>query len=107
MRLVRSHLLPFRVFPLRRFPALSSLPGHMPAQLARWPAVGNTAMSVPISARMVSAVRRWTPGDRHQALDLRGERAELLRDVGANGGDRVLEVVEVGEDLAEQERMVG
>ena len=25
------------------------------------PAVGNTAMSVPISARIVSAVRRWTP----------------------------------------------
>ena len=33
-----------------------------------------------------------------------GERAELLLDVGANGGDRLLEVVEVREDLAEQER---
>jgi len=44
------------------------------------------------------------PGDRHQALNLWGERAELLLDVGANGGDRLLEVVEVREDLAEQER---
>src|SRR5207245_7269289 len=47
------------------------------------------------------------PGDRHPALNLWGERAELLLDVGANGGDRLLEVVEVREDLAEQERMVG
>jgi hypothetical protein len=31
----RSHLLPFRVRPLRRWPALSSCPGHRGAQLAR------------------------------------------------------------------------
>src|SRR5262245_61044805 len=37
----RSHRLPLVVRPLRRLPALSLLPGHIPAQLARWPAVGN------------------------------------------------------------------
>src|SRR3954470_13092877 len=35
--------------------------GQRPAQLARCPAVGNTLMSMPISATMTSAVRRATP----------------------------------------------
>ena len=33
------------------------LPGHRPAQLARWLAVGNTLISTPISATMPHAVR--------------------------------------------------
>ena len=39
----------------RRLPALSWLPGHIPAQDARWPAVGKRLMSVPISATSASA----------------------------------------------------
>jgi hypothetical protein len=35
IRAVRSQPLPFRVRPDLRFPALSLLPGHRPAQLAR------------------------------------------------------------------------
>src|SRR5215218_10058831 len=34
----------------------------MPAHEARWPSVGNTAMSAPISAGMTSAERWPTPG---------------------------------------------
>src|SRR3954453_9471714 len=56
-----SHLEPLRVRPERRLPADWSLPGQRPAQLARCPAVGNTLMSVPISATMTSAVRWATP----------------------------------------------
>jgi hypothetical protein len=51
----------FAVRPLRRLPADLSLPGQPPAQLARCRAVGNTLMSIPISATMTSAVRRATP----------------------------------------------
>ena len=35
LRARRSHLEPFLVFPLRRFPPLSLLPGHMPPHEAR------------------------------------------------------------------------
>jgi transposase len=54
---LRRARLPLRVRPERRLPALSSLPGQNPLQLARWPAVGNTVMSTPISAKTRSSVR--------------------------------------------------
>src|SRR3972149_2642159 len=59
---VSSHLEPCRVLPERRLPAERSLPGHWPAQLARWRSEGKRLMSVPISAITDSAVRRWTAG---------------------------------------------
>jgi hypothetical protein len=63
MSTVRKALFPARVRPLRRFPALSSRPGHTAAQLHKWPAVGkNVPTSGLISLRIASAVRRWTPG---------------------------------------------
>ena len=43
-------------------PADSFDPGHTPAQHARWPAVGNTFMSAPVSAMITSATRVDTPG---------------------------------------------
>ena len=43
-------------------PADSFEPGHTPAQDARWPAVGNTLMSAPVSAMITSATRVETPG---------------------------------------------
>src|SRR5262249_26550237 len=58
----KVYWLPLVVRPLRRFPALWSLPGHRPAQLARWPAVGNAAMSVPSSATITSAAPLPRPG---------------------------------------------
>jgi hypothetical protein len=36
MRALRSHFEPLRVLPERRLPADSSLPGHIPAQEAKW-----------------------------------------------------------------------
>lgn len=38
-------------------PADSWLPGQVPAQEAKWAAVGNTVMSAPVSATITSAVR--------------------------------------------------
>ena len=65
-----SHFDPLRVRPERRFPAEWSLPGHWPAQEARWPAVGNTDVSTPISARMFCAVRVSIPSTvRGEALE--------------------------------------
>src|SRR5512132_620553 len=58
----RSHREPLRVVPARCLPADSLLPGQIPAQLAKCPAEVNWPMSVPISARMTSAVRWLTPG---------------------------------------------
>src|SRR5687768_14907986 len=43
-------------------PADSLLPGAVPAQDDRWPAVGNTVMSAPVSAMMISATRSLMPG---------------------------------------------
>ena len=60
-------LEPFRVRPDLRLPADWSLPGHCPAQEARWPALGKTVMSVPISAMITSAERRCTPGIVHNS----------------------------------------
>jgi hypothetical protein len=51
-----------RVLPLLRLPALSLLPGHIPAHDARWPAVGKRVMSTPISATSTSTVHGPTPG---------------------------------------------
>src|SRR5712692_17896 len=58
----RSHLLPLRALPLLRLPALSWLPGHIPAHEARCAALGKRLMSRPISAASTSVVRRPTPG---------------------------------------------
>src|SRR5437868_5660564 len=77
----RSHWLPLVVLPLRRLPALWSLPGHIPAQLARWPALGNFDMSVPISATITSAARDPTPGTRRNraAATAKGAATSAIR----------------------------
>ena len=51
-QVVLSQLALFRTRVERRFPALSSLRGHKPAQETRWPAVGKRDISTPISATM-------------------------------------------------------
>src|SRR5687768_11933466 len=43
-------------------PADSLAPGAVPAHDARWPAVGKTDMSAPVSAMMTSAFRLLIPG---------------------------------------------
>jgi hypothetical protein len=59
---VRSARFPLRVFPERRFPALSSWPGATPAHAARRAAVPKRLIAGPISATIISAPRRSTPG---------------------------------------------
>jgi hypothetical protein len=51
-----------RVRPWRRLPALSSLPGHTPAQEAKREADRKRLMSVPISAKVCRAAVASTPG---------------------------------------------
>src|SRR5215211_2128405 len=98
MRSDRSQGLPLRVFPLRRLPALSLLPGHIPAQDARWLALGKRAMSVPISATSASATYRPTPGIVSRrpiagsSSRTRSATSVLtLGDLGAHAGDRLVE----------------
>ena len=62
VRTVHSSVLPLRVLPERCLPADSLLPGHRPAHDARCAAVGNRAMSTPISEMMTWAARSPIPG---------------------------------------------
>jgi hypothetical protein len=59
---VRSHFESWRGLPERCLPADSRLPGHCPAQEARWALVGKTFMSTPISAISTWAAMRPMPG---------------------------------------------
>src|SRR5690242_10150985 len=59
---VRSQGLPPVVPLLLFFPALRLLPGHTPAHELSSFAEGNCSMSPPVSARIVAALRSWTPG---------------------------------------------
>src|SRR5215831_3193096 len=54
--MVLSWVLPLGVAPLRCLPALRRFPGQTPAHEARCFALGNRAMSVPISAMIAAAV---------------------------------------------------
>ena len=79
-------------------PADSSLPGHVPAQEARWAAVGKRVMSAPISSTITSAVRRPTPGMVCSRRDWSANGGHHPVDLGVDTGhDRgqVVDVVEV------------
>src|SRR6266498_3239925 len=62
MRIEQRWVLPLRRRPERRLPADSLLPGASPAQAARCLAVGNRAMSTPISETTTLATRSPIPG---------------------------------------------
>src|SRR6266542_3583399 len=62
MRIEQRWVLPLRRRPERRLPADSWLPGHSPAQAARCLAVGNRAISTPISEMTAIAARSPMPG---------------------------------------------
>src|SRR5215471_12982491 len=59
---VRNQGLPPVVWLLRLFPALRLFPGHTPAHELSWRCEGNCFMSGPVSARMLAALRSFTPG---------------------------------------------
>ena len=61
LRISPSQRLPWLVRAGRRLPPVMLFPGQTPAHEARWAAVGNRAMSTPISAMMHSAARLPTP----------------------------------------------
>ena len=61
-RVVRRYELPCVVWLPFFIPALSRLPGHNPAQLAVFSAVGNVVKSTPVSAKMLAAASWPTPG---------------------------------------------
>jgi len=62
-------------------------------------------MSGPISARIVSAVRRLNTGDAHEQFNGRCERGDLLVDRVGQPVDLLIEEVEMCEDRADQERV--
>ena len=103
----RSHLEPLRVLPERRLPADSSLPGHTPAHEARCLGVGNAVMSTPISAISTSAVRCLTPGMRHQQVTLARRKGRSAPRSRRESVDRLVEEVDVREDLPDDQRVLG
>src|SRR5436853_135741 len=60
--MVLSHGAPLRRRVERRFPALSSLRGHKPAQDSKCPSLGKRLMSVPISETIARALSEAMPG---------------------------------------------
>src|SRR6266700_896941 len=105
-RAVRSQGLPLRVRPLRRLPALSLLPGHMPAHEARCRALGKRRISAPISARMTRVLAPLNPWNRLQALELCLKGAQTLSNLPAQMRNRFVHTVNMGELLLDQETMV-
>jgi len=100
---VRSQRLPWRVRPERCLPALSWWPGHRPLPLAACLALGKAVMSNAelgdhdLGGAVVHAGDGIEPGGkgRHGGVD------------GAEGLDSFVQVVEVGEELADEEGVVG
>ena len=65
---------------------------------------GSRLMSVPISARMTSAVRRCTPGIVNSSSTARSKGA-MRSSIARRAGDRLVEEIEVSEDRADQKRV--
>jgi hypothetical protein len=82
----------------------SSLPGRIPAHDAKWRSSGKRLISALTSAIKISAVRLSTPGDGIKELDLLGERDHPS--VSAEVSDRLVEVVDLGDDAAHEEPVV-
>src|SRR5438067_10456633 len=105
MSAVRSQASPLRVLPDLRLPALSLLPGHIPAQEARWAAVGNLVISRPISATMVSAVRRPTPGMESRRLSASSTGRSRCPTSAVELFDELIQGVQMCQLLGEQEAL--
>ena len=81
------------------------LTGHIRAHDARCPAVGNTLMSAPISAIMISAARLPTPGmvSRRSRGAVRGHQ---VVDAFIEAHNRALQIFEVVQRQADDDRVV-
>src|SRR4029453_6177254 len=101
MRVARRYRLPLRVLPLWRLPALSLWPGHMAAQLHRWPAVGKRRMSAPVSATMLLALVRFPPGMGPGAPPT-GSNGASRRSISAVRFQRLIKKVDLGQDLLQE-----
>jgi hypothetical protein len=84
------------VRPERRLQADSSLPGHTPAQRTELSGGREAVMSPPVSAMITSA------GDRAQ-LNRRREGGDPLHHRGRETVDRLVQEVNVSEDLPDDE----
>jgi hypothetical protein len=78
--------LPGRVFFDFTLPADSLDPGAVPAQEARCPAVGNTVVSAPVSARNTSATVLEKPGSSVRGMRAWAEAEEVVHPGGENLG---------------------
>jgi hypothetical protein len=101
-----SQRLPLVGLPERRLPPVMLLPGQRPAQEARWPAVGKTDMSTPSLAMMASAARLPTPVMVAEPVTGHGERGDHRIDAAVEGGDRLLQVLEVVKGQPDQQPMM-
>ena len=102
IRATRSQLSPLRVLPERRLPADSSWPGQTAAQLAacRW--VGKR-LDVGAQLGDDHLGRALShPGDRAKQLDLTFERAHALLDLRRERVDRLVEILDVGEQVRDE-----
>ena len=99
---VRKYRFALRVCPLRRLPALSSCPGHIPAQLHRWAALGNrvNAAGLHHNADRADPVN---PRNRVQGGQHRSERGDPPIDFRGQPIQGLVEIIDLGEELLQQE----
>src|SRR3954454_3806053 len=101
-----SHLEPLRVLPERRLPADWSLPGHWPArgEVPRGREPGHVGAD--LSDHRFGTAALDADGCAQQ-LNRRRERADLLLDRVRESVDLRIEEVDVREDRADPERVMG
>ena len=78
-----------------------------PAQEARCPAVGNTLMSAPVSARNTSAMMRGEARDADQQVPGRAKRCHRLLDAGVQARDVCGVGVDAIQMQSDHERVMG
>ena len=103
---VHSQLSPWRVFPEPRLRPDWLVPGQIAAQETKWPAVGNTVMSMPHSAIRICATTYADAGDRGQQFDQVAVGLGRDPDPGLELCDRQVERVDVGEQAGDEDTVM-
>ena len=103
----RSHLEPLRVLPERRLPADSFVAGaHAGPRGEVFGGRERAHVDADLGDQHLGGAL-LDAGDRHQQLTLAGERGDPLLDLVREPVDRLVEEVDVREDLPDDQRVLG
>jgi len=97
-----SHLFPGRLPAGMRLPADSCMPGASPAQAESRSGEPKRDMSAPVSLMKTCEVTTPTPGDSPEQLELAVPRLHPGGDVGVEGTNRGVGVLEPRQELTDE-----